>query len=75
MMQAPYENPPHVYALADSSYRNMLIDRENQCIIIRYWWAHLGLREGEQGVQGGRELGGCLLPGLGGWCPPQWESC
>ncbi|XP_006032794.1 unconventional myosin-Ie-like [Alligator sinensis] len=31
---APYENPPHVYALADSSYRNMLIDRENQCIII-----------------------------------------
>uniref|UniRef100_A0A4W3K996 Myosin IE n=1 Tax=Callorhinchus milii TaxID=7868 RepID=A0A4W3K996_CALMI len=31
---APYENPPHIYALADSMYRNMIIDRENQCVII-----------------------------------------
>nr|XP_033779765.1 unconventional myosin-Ie-like isoform X2 [Geotrypetes seraphini] len=31
---APYENPPHVYALADTMYRNMLIDGENQCVII-----------------------------------------
>lgn len=29
-----YENPPHVYALADNMYRNMLIDAENQCVII-----------------------------------------
>ncbi|CAH6874466.1 Myo1e [Phodopus roborovskii] len=28
---AQYENPPHIYALADSMYRNMIIDRENQC--------------------------------------------
>lgn len=33
--QAQYENPPHVYALADNMYRNMLIDMENQCVIIR----------------------------------------
>ncbi|CAG2209745.1 MYO1 [Mytilus edulis] len=32
---AQYENPPHVYALADNMYRNMLIDMENQCVIIR----------------------------------------
>ncbi|KAJ1080755.1 hypothetical protein NDU88_000948 [Pleurodeles waltl] len=31
---AQYENPPHIYALADSMYRNMLIDGENQCVII-----------------------------------------
>ncbi|XP_076800330.1 unconventional myosin-Ie-like isoform X2 [Clavelina lepadiformis] len=31
---APYENPPHIYALADDMYRNMLIDMENQCVII-----------------------------------------
>ncbi|XP_077175772.1 unconventional myosin-Ie-like isoform X3 [Paroedura picta] len=31
---APYENPPHIYALADNMYRNMLIDGENQCVII-----------------------------------------
>ncbi|XP_056428430.1 unconventional myosin-Ie isoform X2 [Hyla sarda] len=31
---APYENPPHIYALADNMYRNMIIDRENQCVII-----------------------------------------
>ena len=35
-LQAQYENPPHVYALADNMYRNMLIDMENQCVIIRY---------------------------------------
>lgn len=33
--QAPYENPPHVYGLADEMYRNMLIDNESQCVIIR----------------------------------------
>ncbi|XP_034265184.1 unconventional myosin-Ie isoform X2 [Pantherophis guttatus] len=31
---AQYENPPHIYALADHMYRNMIIDRENQCVII-----------------------------------------
>eukprot|EP00051_Salpingoeca_urceolata_P021427 m.336285 g.336285 ORF g.336285 m.336285 type:complete len:1061 (+) comp19795_c1_seq2:302-3484(+) len=31
---AVYENPPHVYALTDNAYRNMLIDSENQCVII-----------------------------------------
>ncbi|XP_075570293.1 LOW QUALITY PROTEIN: unconventional myosin-Ie [Pelecanus crispus] len=31
---AQYENPPHIYALADGMYRNMIIDRENQCVII-----------------------------------------
>ncbi|TKR94098.1 hypothetical protein L596_008431 [Steinernema carpocapsae] len=31
---AQYENPPHIYALADSMYRNMYIDNENQCVII-----------------------------------------
>ena len=34
MLQASYENPPHVYALADNMYRNMEIDDENQCVII-----------------------------------------
>lgn len=33
-LQAQYENPPHIYALADDMYRNMLIDNENQCVII-----------------------------------------
>ncbi|TFK00809.1 fasciculation and elongation protein zeta-1 [Platysternon megacephalum] len=32
---AQYENPPHIYALTDNMYRNMLIDGENQCVIIR----------------------------------------
>lgn len=32
---ALYENPPHIYALADDCFRNMLIDSENQCVIIR----------------------------------------
>lgn len=31
---AQYENPPHIYALADSMYRNMMIDAESQCVII-----------------------------------------
>ncbi|XP_031432344.1 myosin IEb [Clupea harengus] len=31
---AQYENPPHIYALADNVYRNMMIDMENQCVII-----------------------------------------
>ncbi|KAI1891615.1 hypothetical protein AGOR_G00145610 [Albula goreensis] len=31
---AQYENPPHVYALTDNMYRNMMIDAENQCVII-----------------------------------------
>eukprot|EP00730_Choanoeca_flexa_P019151 TRINITY_DN9345_c0_g3_i1.p1 TRINITY_DN9345_c0_g3~~TRINITY_DN9345_c0_g3_i1.p1 ORF type:complete len:1057 (+),score=322.91 TRINITY_DN9345_c0_g3_i1:85-3255(+) len=31
---ALYENPPHIYALADDCFRNMLIDSENQCVII-----------------------------------------
>uniref|UniRef100_A0A8C9U5Z3 Osteoclast-stimulating factor 1 n=1 Tax=Scleropages formosus TaxID=113540 RepID=A0A8C9U5Z3_SCLFO len=34
-LAAQYENPPHIYALADNMYRNMMIDRENQCVIIR----------------------------------------
>uniref|UniRef100_A0AC35TFU4 Unconventional myosin-Ie n=1 Tax=Rhabditophanes sp. KR3021 TaxID=114890 RepID=A0AC35TFU4_9BILA len=29
-----YENPPHIYALADNMYRNMMIDNEKQCVII-----------------------------------------
>jgi myosin-1 len=28
------ENAPHIYAIADFMYRNMLIDNENQCVII-----------------------------------------
>jgi len=35
MSQASYENPPHVYALTDNMYRNMVIDVESQCVIIR----------------------------------------
>lgn len=31
---ATYENPPHIYALADNMFRNMLIERESQCVII-----------------------------------------
>jgi len=31
---AAYENPPHVYALTDDAFRNMLIEGENQCVII-----------------------------------------
>jgi len=29
-----YEMPPHVYALADDMFRNMLADEQNQCVII-----------------------------------------
>lgn len=29
-----YEHPPHVYALADRMYQNMVFDNENQCVII-----------------------------------------
>ncbi|XP_012539423.1 unconventional myosin-Ie [Monomorium pharaonis] len=31
---APYENPPHIYGLADEMYRNMMIDNESHCVII-----------------------------------------
>ncbi|CAD5123549.1 DgyrCDS11887 [Dimorphilus gyrociliatus] len=31
---APYENAPHVYALTDDMYRNMLIDNDSHCVII-----------------------------------------
>ncbi|CAI4228131.1 unnamed protein product [Auanema sp. JU1783] len=31
---AQYENPPHIYALSDDMYRNMMIDNESQCVII-----------------------------------------
>uniref|UniRef100_A0A8R1YX87 Uncharacterized protein n=1 Tax=Pristionchus pacificus TaxID=54126 RepID=A0A8R1YX87_PRIPA len=31
---AQYENPPHIFALADNMYRNMMIDSESQCVII-----------------------------------------
>lgn len=30
----PHEVPPHVYALTDKMYRDMLIEGENQCVII-----------------------------------------
>ncbi|KAH8040353.1 hypothetical protein HPB51_010133 [Rhipicephalus microplus] len=33
-VRASYENPPHIYALADTMYRNMVIDSEGQCVII-----------------------------------------
>jgi myosin-1 len=29
-VQAQYENPPHIYALADTMYRNLTIDNESQ---------------------------------------------
>ena len=32
--QASYENPPHIYALTDNMFRNMMIDKESQCVII-----------------------------------------
>ena len=31
---AQYENPPHIYALADNMYRSMTTDLESQCVII-----------------------------------------
>ncbi|XP_025987420.1 unconventional myosin-Ie isoform X2 [Solenopsis invicta] len=33
-MSAPYENPPHIYGLADEMFRNMMIDNESHCVII-----------------------------------------
>eukprot|EP01103_Thecamoeba_quadrilineata_P016539 TRINITY_DN5557_c0_g2_i1.p1 TRINITY_DN5557_c0_g2~~TRINITY_DN5557_c0_g2_i1.p1 ORF type:complete len:823 (-),score=171.98 TRINITY_DN5557_c0_g2_i1:77-2545(-) len=29
-----YQNPPHVYAVAERAFRNMVFDLENQCVII-----------------------------------------
>lgn len=29
-----YENAPHIYALSDAMYRDMLIERDSQCVII-----------------------------------------
>ena len=29
-----HENPPHIYALSEETYRNMKNDRESQCCII-----------------------------------------
>lgn len=31
---AAYENPPHIYAIADRMFHNMIVDEENQCVII-----------------------------------------
>ncbi|KAJ3306091.1 Unconventional myosin-Ie, partial [Blyttiomyces sp. JEL0837] len=31
---AAYENPPHIYAVADKMFQNMITDEENQCVII-----------------------------------------
>jgi myosin-1 len=31
---ASFENPPHIYALADTMYRNLTIDNESQSVII-----------------------------------------
>lgn len=29
------EKPPHIFAIGDNSYRNMINTRRNQCIVIR----------------------------------------
>lgn len=29
-----YENPPHIYGLAEDTYRALCTDRTNQCVII-----------------------------------------
>lgn len=34
LLQSAYENPPHIYALTDNMFRNMLIENESQCVII-----------------------------------------
>ena len=47
--QAQYENPPHVYALADDMYRNMMIEMESQCVIIRWRNVFLLNYNGENG--------------------------
>lgn len=31
---AAHENPPHIYAVADRMFHDMLVDEENQCVII-----------------------------------------
>lgn len=31
---AAHENPPHIYAVAETMFQNMIIDEENQCVII-----------------------------------------
>jgi len=31
---ASHENPPHIYATADTMFQNMMTDEENQCVII-----------------------------------------
>ena len=33
--QIPHEVPPHIYALTDKMYRDMVSENENQCVIIR----------------------------------------
>ena len=30
------ELPPHIYSIAEGAYRNMSMEKENQCVIIRY---------------------------------------
>ena len=30
------EVPPHIYGIAEQAYRNMIMEKENQCILIRY---------------------------------------
>lgn len=34
--RARIELPPHVFAVAESAYRSMVNEKENQCVIIRY---------------------------------------
>lgn len=31
---APYENPPHIFGVADNMFRNLIVDNESQCVII-----------------------------------------
>uniref|UniRef100_A0A8C8BLI8 Myosin IF n=1 Tax=Otus sunia TaxID=257818 RepID=A0A8C8BLI8_9STRI len=70
---AQYENPPHIYALTDNMYRNMLIDGENQCVIIsgesgagktvaaKYIMGYISKVSG-----GGEKVQVCLSPGSRG---------
>ena len=39
-VQATYENPPHVYALADNMYRNMTIGLRSMMIGMTYIYDH-----------------------------------
>ena len=34
-VQIPHEVPPHIYALTDKMYHDMVSENENQCVIIR----------------------------------------